>query len=403
MGRLKNAWIYDGTRSPFGRNAGALASVRPDDLMVMTAQALLSRHPQAREKIEDVYLGCANQAGEDSRCIARHVGLLAGLPIESAGVVFQRNCGSGLQAVISAAHALEVGEAQALLVGGVESMSRAPIVMSKAESAYSRDQRIFDSALGARFPNPQIEAQFGAHTMPETADNLAVQFGLTRERCDDFALRSQQRAARAQLSGRLAREISAIRLLPRRGDQVDVISDEHPRPETTTQSLARLRPLFADGVTTAGNASGINDGAVALLMGSDSMGEMLGLKPMGRVISTATAGVEPRIMGYGPVPASQRALARAGISLQDVEVIEINEAFAAQVLACVEGLGLSESEDRLNPNGGAIALGHPLGASGPRLLLTALHELELRNARYALVTMCIGVGQGIAVVLERAP
>jgi len=403
MGRLKNAWIFDGTRSPFGRNAGALASVRPDDLMVMTAQALLSRHPQAREKIEDVYLGCANQAGEDSRCIARHVGLLAGLPIESAGVVFQRNCGSGLQAVISAAHALEVGEAQALLVGGVESMSRAPIVMSKAESAYSRDQRIFDSALGARFPNPQIEAQFGAHTMPETADNLAVQFGLTRERCDDFALRSQQRAARAQLSGRLAREISAIRLLPRRGNQVDIISDEHPRPETTTQSLARLRPLFADGVTTAGNASGINDGAVALLMGSDSMGEMLGLKPMGRVISTATAGVEPRIMGYGPVPASQRALARAEISLQDVEVIEINEAFAAQVLACVEGLGLSESEDRLNPNGGAIALGHPLGASGPRLLLTALHELELRNARYALVTMCIGVGQGIAVVLERAP
>ena len=403
MGRLKNAWIFDGTRSPFGRNAGALASVRPDDLMVMTAQALLSRHPQAREKIEDVYLGCANQAGEDSRCIARHVGLLAGLPIESAGVVFQRNCGSGLQAVISAAHALEVGEAQALLVGGVESMSRAPIVMSKAESAYSRDQRIFDSALGARFPNPQIEAQFGAHTMPETADNLAVQFGLTRERCDDFALRSQQRAARAQLSGRLAHEISAIRLLPRRGNQVDINSDEHPRPETTTQSLARLRPLFADGVTTAGNASGINDGAVALLMGSDSMGEMLGLKPMGRVIATATAGVEPRIMGYGPVPASQRALARAEISLQDVEVIEINEAFAAQVLACVEGLGLSESEDRLNPNGGAIALGHPLGASGPRLLLTALHELELRNARYALVTMCIGVGQGIAVVLERAP
>ncbi|MGA0825567.1 MAG: acetyl-CoA C-acyltransferase, partial [Burkholderiaceae bacterium] len=378
MARLNNGWIFDGTRSPFGRCAGSLAAVRPDDLMAMTAQALFSRHPQAREKIEDVYLGCANQAGEDSRCISRHAGLLAGLPIESAGVVFQRNCGSGLQAVISAAHAIEVGEAQALLVGGVESMSRAPIVMSKAESAYSKDQRIFDSALGARFPNPQIETKFGAHTMPETADNLAVQFGLTRERCDNFALRSQQRAARAQVTNRLAREISSVRLPPRRGNQVEVLLDEHPRPETTLESLARLRPLFDGGVTTAGNASGINDGAVALLMGSDSMAEMLGLKPLGRVIATATAGVEPRIMGYGPVPASQRALARAGISLRDVEVIEINEAFAAQVLACTEGLGLSESEDRLNPNGGAIALGHPLGASGPRLLLTALHELELR-------------------------
>ena len=403
MATLDNAWIFDGTRSPFGRHAGALAGVRPDDLMAMTTQALLARHPKVREHMEDVYLGCANQAGEDSRCIARHVGLLTGLPIDSAGVVFQRNCGSGLQAVISAAHALQVGEAQALLVGGVESMSRAPIVMSKAESAYSKDQRIFDSALGARFPNPQIEAQFGAHTMPETADNLAVQFGLTRERCDAFALRSQARAAKAQLGDRFAREISPIRLSPRRGDPLEIFMDEHPRPETTLQSLARLRPLFTGGVTTAGNASGINDGAVALLMGSAAMGETLGLKRMGRVVASASAGVEPRIMGFGPVPASLKALSRAGLSLKDMDVIEINEAFSAQVLACVEGLGCSESEDRLNPNGGAIALGHPLGASGPRLVLTALHELELRGGRYALVTMCIGVGQGIAVVLERAP
>jgi acetyl-CoA C-acetyltransferase len=401
MPRLNHAWIFDGTRSPFGRHAGVLAAIRPDDLMAMTAKALLSRHPTARQHIEDVYLGCANQAGEDSRCIARHVGLLAGLPIESAGVVFQRNCGSGLQAVTSAAHALEVGEARALLVGGVESMSRAPFVMSKAESAYSKDQRIYDSALGARFPNPQIEAQFGAHTMPETADNLAVEFDLTRARCDAFALRSQRRAAQAQLSDRFRREISPIRLAPRRGDPLEILMDEHPRPETTAESLARLRPLFDGGVTTAGNASGINDGAVALLMGSAEFGESLEIKPMGRVIATASAGVEPRTMGIGPVPASQRALLRAGLEIRDLDVIEINEAFAAQVLACAEGLGLSDTDDRLNPNGGAIALGHPLGASGPRLLLTALHELEIRNGRFALVTMCIGMGQGIAVVLER--
>ncbi|MFM1858777.1 MAG: hypothetical protein RL133_277 [Pseudomonadota bacterium] len=403
MPRLNHAWIYDGTRSPFGRHGGVLAPIRPDDLMSMTTQALLARHPHAREHIEDVYLGCANQAGEDSRCVARHVGLLAGLPMESAGVVFQRNCGSGLQAVTSAAHALEVQEARALLVGGVESMSRAPIVMSKAESAYSKDQRIFDSALGARFPNPKVEAQFGAHTMPETADNLAAQFGLTRARCDAFALRSQSRAAQAQRDNRFQREISPVRIAPRRGDPIDILMDEHPRPETTAESLARLRPLFDGGVTTAGNASGINDGAVALLMGSAWFGEVLGIKPMGRVIATASVGVEPRIMGYGPVPASQRALARAGLEVRDMDVIEINEAFAAQVLACAEGLGLSETDDRLNPNGGAIALGHPLGASGPRLLLTALHELSLRNGRYALVTMCIGMGQGIAMVLERAP
>jgi acetyl-CoA C-acetyltransferase len=403
MPRLNHAWIYDGTRSPFGRHGGVLAPIRPDDLMSMTTQALLARHPYGREHIEDVYLGCANQAGEDSRCVARHVGLLAGLPMESAGVVFQRNCGSGLQAVTSAAHALEVQEARALLVGGVESMSRAPIVMSKAESAYSKDQRIFDSALGARFPNPKVEAQFGAHTMPETADNLAAQFGLTRARCDAFALRSQSRAAQAQRENRFQREISPVRIAPRRGDPIDILMDEHPRPETTAESLARLRPLFDGGVTTAGNASGINDGAVALLMGSAWFGEVLGIKPLGRVIATASVGVEPRIMGYGPVPASQRALARAGLEVRDMDVIEINEAFAAQVLACAEGLGLSETDDRLNPNGGAIALGHPLGASGPRLLLTALHELSLRNGRYALVTMCIGMGQGIAMVLERAP
>jgi 3-oxoadipyl-CoA thiolase len=401
MAKLDNAWIFDGARSPFGRYAGALASVRPDDLMAMTANALLSRHPQVVKHLEDVYLGCANQAGEDSRCIAKHVGLLAGLPVESAGVVFQRNCGSGLQAVISAAHALQVGEANALLVGGVESMSRAPIVMSKAESAYSKEQRIFDSALGARFPNSKIELQFGADTMPQTADNLALQFGLTRERCDAFAFRSQRRTESAQSSGRLAREIIPIRLQPRRGDPVDVLLDEHPRPDITEESLAKLRPLFSGGVTTAGNASGINDGAVGLLMGSVSAGEKFGIQPMGRVVASASVGVEPRIMGYGPVPASQKALARAGLDIRDMDVIEINEAFAAQVLACVDGLDLAETDDRLNPNGGAIALGHPLGASGPRLVLTALHELRERGGRYALVSMCIGVGQGIAVVLER--
>lgn len=401
MAKLENAWVFDGTRSPFGRHAGSLASIRPDDLMSMTTQALLARHPESIELIEDVYLGCANQAGEDSRCVARHVGLLAGLSISSGGVVFQRNCGSGLQAVVSAAQAIELGDAQTLLVGGVESMSRAPIVMSKAESAYAKNQRIYDSALGARFPNPQIEKQFGSHTMPETADNLAVQFNLSREQCDAFALRSQLLTTAAQREGRLSLEISTICHSPHHGDPIEISADEHPRPETTAQSLERLRPLFASGVTTAGNASGINDGAVALLMGSNETAQKIGFKPMGRVVASGIAGVEPRVMGYGPVPAAQKAMAKAQLSLRDLDVIEINEAFAAQVLACLAGLGLSASDDRVNPNGGAIALGHPLGASGPRLVLTALHELHIRHGRYALVTMCIGLGQGIAVVLER--
>jgi acetyl-CoA C-acetyltransferase len=398
---MLDAWIYEGLRTPFGRHAGALAGVRPDDLLAGVMRETMARTAFKPEQLEDIVVGCANQGGEDSRCVARHAGLLAGLPIEVGGTVLQRNCASGLNAVAYAAQAVTCGEGELFLAGGVESMSRAPFVMAKAESAYSRELRVYDSTIGARFPNPRIEQGWGADTMPETADNLAKDFDIARDAADRFALASQHKYARARDEGFFAGEIAAVSIAQRKGEPKQVAEDEHPRPETTLEALQRLKPLYAGGVTTAGNASGVNDGAVALLIGSRAIGERAGTRPIARILASAVAGVPPRIMGYGPVPSSQKALARAGLTLADLDVIEINEAFAAQVLACLKGLGIAFDDSRVNMNGGAIALGHPLGASGARLALTAARQLQRSGGRYALVSLCIGVGQGMAVVLER--
>ena len=398
---MLDAYIYGGLRSPFGKQAGALSAIRPDDLLAQVIKKLLDKTGVDPALLDDHIVGCANQAGEDSRCVARHAGLLAGLPIEVGGTVVQRNCGSGLGALAAAAHALTAGEGELMMVGGVESMSRAPFVVAKAESAFSPTMKVYNSAVGVRFPNPAIEAQYGADTMPQTADNLAREYGISRKQADQFALASQEKYQAAQAAGFFDDELAAIDLPAKgRSPAASVAVDEHPRA-TSLEALAKLRALHEGGVTTAGNASGINDGAGALLVGNAAMGRRLGLEPLARVMSTAVCGVPPRIMGIGPVPASQKALARAGVTLDQLDVIEINEAFAAQALACVKGLGLELDDGRVNPNGGAIALGHPLGASGTRLALTALRELHRRQGRYALATMCIGMGQGISVVLER--
>jgi 3-oxoadipyl-CoA thiolase len=398
---MLDAYLYSGLRTPFGRHAGALARLRPDDMLASVIGKVVEKSGFDPAKIEDVVVGCANQGGEDSRCVARHSGLLAGLPIEVAGSVLQRNCGSGLNAIVMAAQAVTCGEGEVMVAGGVESMSRAPFVMAKAETPYSREMRIFDSTIGARFPNPKIEGQFGADTMPETADNLAREFQLTREACDVFAAASQRKYAAGKADGFFAGEIAAVEVPGGRAGPVTVAEDEHPRPQTNLEALAKLRPLFQDGVTTAGNASGINDGAVAMIVASRRAGDKAGAEPLVRILSSGVAGVPPRIMGIGPVEASKKALARAGLELKDMDVIEINEAFAAQVLSCLAGLGLAFDDSRVNPNGGAIAVGHPLGASGPRIALTAARQLQRTGGRYALVTMCVGVGQGIAAVLER--
>jgi acetyl-CoA C-acetyltransferase len=398
---MLNAYLYDGVRTPIGRHAGALASVRPDDLLAGVMKELMARSAFKPEQLEDLIVGCANQGGEDSRCIARHSGLLAGLPIEVGGTVLQRNCASGLNAVAYAAQVVTAGEGDLFLAGGVESMSRAPFVMAKAESAYSRDMRIFDSTIGARFPNPKIEKQFGDETMPETADNLAKDFEIPREAADVFAAASQRKYAAAKAAGFFDGEIAPVTIPQRKGDPKVVAADEHPRGDTTMETLQKLKPLFEGGVTTAGNASGVNDGACAVLVGSREIGEKAGAKPIARILATAAAGVPPRIMGFGPVPSSQKALARAGLTLKDMDVIEINEAFAAQVLACLKGLGTSFEDSRVNMNGGAIAVGHPLGASGARIALTAARQLQRTGGRYALVSLCIGVGQGMAMVIER--
>jgi acetyl-CoA C-acetyltransferase len=397
---MLDAYIYDGLRSPFGRSGGALSGIRPDDLLAEVIRPLMDRSTLDGSAVDDVIIGCANQAGEDSRCVARHAALRAGLPVEVPGTVLQRNCGSGLGAMISAAHALTSGEAEVLISGGVESMSRSPFVMGKHARPFARKLDWYDSAVGARFPNPQLEKEFGNDSMPQTADNLAKEHGISREESDAFALRSQQGWARAQENGLFADEITPITVSGGRGrDDITVEKDEHPRPKTSLDELAKLRPLGADGVTTAASASGLNDGAVALMMGSRAAGDRIGRDPIARILASGVAGVPPRVMGYGPVPASELALKRAGLSLADMSVIEINEAFAAQVLACMKGLGIPEGDDRVNPNGGAIALGHPLGASGPRIALTAIHEAK-RRGKYALATMCIGMGQGIAIVIE---
>jgi acetyl-CoA C-acetyltransferase len=396
-----DAYIYDGLRTPFGRHAGALSAVRPDDLLAGVIRRLMARAPFDPAQVEDVIAGCTNQAGEDSRNVARHAALLAGLPMEVGGITVNRLCGSGLSAVLDAARAAAAGQGALFVAGGVESMSRAPFVFAKSETPFSREARVFDSTIGARFPNPAIVRGFGNDTMPETADNVARDLGIGREDSDRFAHESQRRFAAAAAGGFFEGEIAPVEIRGRKGAVHTVAVDEHPRPDTTPEKLAALKPLFEGGVVTAGNASGINDGAAALLVGTRAVGEAAGAAPLARIVSGAIAGVEPRVMGLGPVPAGRKALERAGLRLADMDVIEINEAFATQVLGCLKLMEIPFDDTRVNPNGGAIAVGHPLGASGARLALTAARQLKRTGGRYALVAMCIGVGQGVAAVLER--
>jgi 3-oxo-5,6-didehydrosuberyl-CoA/3-oxoadipyl-CoA thiolase len=401
---MTSALICDAVRTPIGRYGGALAPVRADDLAAIPLKALLDRNsgldPTA---IDDVTLGCANQAGEDNRNVARMALLLAGLPPSVPGSTVNRLCGSGLDAVNCAARGIRLGEYGVALAGGVESMSRAPFVMGKADGAYARSMRLEDTTMGWRFVNSALEAQYGVDTMPETAENVASQWHVTRADQDAFALRSQQRACAAQSSGRFDRELVAVSIPGRKGSVTQVTRDEHPRADTTLEALAKLPAAFRDpGTVTAGNASGINDGACALLLANEASAQRYGLRPRARVLACAVAGVEPRIMGIGPVPAVRKLLAMTGFGLAQIDVIELNEAFAAQSLACLRELGLADDATHVNPNGGAIALGHPLGMSGARLVTTAVNELEARQARYAVCAMCIGVGQGIAMLIERA-
>ena len=399
---MLDAYIYEGKRTPFGRHAGALAKVRPDDMLGGVIKAVVSKSAFKPEQIEDVIVGCANQGGEDSRCVARHALLMADLPIETPGTVIQRNCASGLGALVHAAHSITAGEGDVFVVGGVESMSRSPIVMSRSEMAFDRGIKFFDSTIGPRFSNPALVKRFGDPQMPQTSDNLAREYGITREQADTFAAASQAKYALAKGEGFFSGEIAPVELPPtRKGPVPAVADDEHPRPDSDIATLAKMKALYEGGVTTAGNASGVNDGAVCLMVGSKAAGEKAGVKPMVRVISSASAGAPPHIMGIGPVAASLKALARLGLTVKDMDVIEINEAFAAQVLSCLKGLGVAFDDKRVNPNGGAIALGHPLGASGARLALTAARQLQRTGGRYALVSLCIGGGQGTAVILER--
>jgi 3-oxoadipyl-CoA thiolase len=399
---MLSAYLYEGMRTPFGRHAGTLAKVRPDDLLADVMKKVMDKSAFKPEQIEDIIVGCANQGGEDSRCVARHAGLVAGLPIETPGTVLQRNCASGLGALVHAAHALTAGEGDVYMVGGVESMSRSPLVLSRSESPFARDVKLYDSTIGPRFSNPKLVKRFGDDQMPQTADTLAREYGIKREEADKFALSSQQKYAIAKGEGFFAGEISAVDMPPtRKGPVPPVGEDEHPRPGTDLDTLAKMKPLYEGGVTTPGNASGVNDGAVAMLIGTREAGEKAGAKPLARVIASAAAGVPPQIMGIGPVAASKKALARAGLDISQMDIIEINEAFATQVLACLKGLGVSFDDKRVNPNGGAIALGHPLGASGTRLALTAARQLQRTGGRYALVSLCIGGGQGMAAILER--
>jgi 3-oxoadipyl-CoA thiolase len=403
-----SAYICDAIRTPFGRYGGALAGIRTDDLAALPIAALVAHNPGVDwARVDDVYYGCANQAGEDNRNVARMAALLAGLPVEVPGSTINRLCGSSLDAVGSAARAIKSGEAQLLIAGGVESMTRAPFVMGKADSAFSRAAKIEDTTIGWRFVNPLMKAAHGIDSMPETAENVAQEFGISRADQDAFALRSQQRWAAAHAAGLFRDEIVPVTLPQGRraakaGEPKVVDSDEHPRPDTTLEMLAGLKGVVRpDGTVTAGNASGVNDGACAILLASAAAAAQYGLRKRARVLGMATAGLAPRIMGFGPAPASKKVLAQLGLSIGDMDVIELNEAFAAQGLAVTRDLGLADDALHVNPNGGAIAIGHPLGASGARLVLAALHQLERSGGRYALCTMCIGVGQGIALVIER--
>jgi 3-oxoadipyl-CoA thiolase len=398
----QQAFICDAIRTPFGRYGGALSSVRADDLAAIPLKALMARNPGVDwEAVDDVLMGCANQAGEDNRNVARMAALLAGLPVGVPGSTINRLCGSGLDAVGSAARAIRAGEAHLLLAGGVESMSRAPFVMGKSDSAFSRQAAIYDTTIGWRFINRLMKVQYGVDSMPETAENVAEEFSISREDQDRFALASQEKAAAAQAAGLFAQEITPVHVPQRKGEDVVVDKDEHPR-QTSLQALASLKPVVKEnGTVTAGNASGVNDGSCALLIADEQAAARYGLTPRARIVGMATAGVPPRIMGIGPVPATRKVLALTGLTLEQMDVIELNEAFAAQGLAVLRQLGIADDDARVNPNGGAIALGHPLGASGARLATTAAYQLHRTGGRYALCTMCIGVGQGIAVVLER--
>ena len=397
---MLDAYLYDGLRTPIGRHAGKLAPVRPDDLAAEVLKEVVARNQVQPNEISDVVMGCVTQAGEDSRNVARFAALLAGLPPTTPGVTVNRLCASGLQAVVDAARAITCGEGELYVAGGVESMSRAPYVMGKSDSPFSREVKMFDTTIGSRFPNPKVVKQYGNHQMPETGDNVAKDFGITREQADEFALASQQNYAKAEAEGFYKGEIHAV-TIPSKKEPVTVSADEHPRRDSSMESLRKLKPLFEGGVVTAGNASGINDGAAALLIGSKAWGSKHNKKPMARILSAASAGVEPRIMGVGPAYAIPKALERAKLQLKDMDIIEINEAFASQVLGCLKLMNVDFKDPRVNPNGGAIAIGHPLGCSGARLALTVARELQQSGGRYAAVSLCIGVGQGLAVILER--
>ncbi|WP_284084640.1 3-oxoadipyl-CoA thiolase [Acinetobacter nosocomialis] len=400
---LKNAYIIDAIRTPFGRYAGGLAPVRADDLGAVPIKALMQRNPSVDwEQVDDVIYGCANQAGEDNRNVGRMSALLAGLPYQVPATTINRLCGSSLDAIAIAARAIKAGEANLVIAGGVESMSRAPYVMGKSDSAFGRSQKIEDTTMGWRFINPKLKELYGVDTMPQTAENVAEQFNVNRADQDQFALVSQQRTASAQAKGFFSKEIVAVEIPQRKGEAVVIDTDEHPRSSTTLEGLSKLKPVVkAEGTVTAGNASGINDGAAALLIASDNAVQAYNLKPRAKIIASTAVGVEPRIMGFAPAPAIKKLLKQTNLTLDQMDVIELNEAFAAQALAVTRDLGLPDDSNKVNPNGGAIALGHPLGASGARLVTTALNQLEQTGGRYALCSMCIGVGQGIALIIER--
>ena len=400
---MLDAYIYDGARTAFGKYCGALAHVRPDDLAAAVIKALVERNNFDPALIDDVILGCACQSGEDSRNVARYATLAAGLPVEVSAQTVNRLCGSSLAAIIDAARAISCGEGSLFIAGGVESMTRAPLTFNKSNTAFSKDISVYDSAIGVRFPNPLIGKLYGHEAMPETADNVAKAVEISREQCDEFAYNSQQKWANATANGYFKEEIIPINIPQKRGKPDIIVDiDEHPRANATLDKMSSMRPLYEDGVVTAANASGINDGAAAVVIGSREFGEQHQLKPIARVLGGACAGIEPSQMGLGPVPACQKLLKRLGLSIDQMDIIEVNEAFAAQVLGGLKKLGIAEDDPRVNPNGGAISAGHPLGASGARLALTASRQLERTGGRYALITMCVGVGQGIAMVIERS-
>jgi acetyl-CoA C-acetyltransferase len=400
---MLDAYIFDGLRTPIGRHAGKLAPVRPDDLAAEVVKQVVARNKLEPTEISDVVMGCVNQAGEDCRNVARFAALLSGLPPTTPGVTVNRLCASGLQAVVDAARAVTCGEGEMYIAGGVESMSRAPYVIGKSDSPYSRDVKMYDSTIGSRFQNPRFVKQFGDHSMPQTGDNVAKDFGISRAQADEFALASQQKYAKAEKEGFYKGELLPVSLPSKKKDAPPSIveADEHPRRDATMETLAKLKPLFEGGVVTAGNASGVNDGAAALVVGSRAWGEKRGTKPIVRILAAASAAVEPRIMGVGPAYAIPLALQRARLKLSDMDIIEINEAFASQVLGCLKMMNIDFKDPRVNPNGGAIAIGHPLGCSGARLALTVARELQQSGGRYAAVSLCIGVGQGLAAILER--